>query len=196
MAVCSNSTATPTSTPTAGPRHTTPRARSSLRPTTATSLAVRGRANQEERCVLLLQLWRFAPDHSTMFTGAITPTAAERLGDFTADTFTVYTPGTAHVAANQVDGTNSSPNCLVAKLNCIPQALLDTTIANIDNVSNTIGSSIPLPKWRPQAGEREAGLMRVSSPSRLRKTNTWASMTRTSARRTMWRRPTSFRGTC
>src|ERR1039458_3294981 len=80
-----------------------------------------------------------------VFTGAITPTAAERLGDFTADTFTVYTPGTAHVAANQVDGTNSSPNCLVAKLNCIPQALLDTTIANLDNVSNTFGSSIPPP---------------------------------------------------
>jgi hypothetical protein len=80
-----------------------------------------------------------------VFTGAITPTAAERLGDFTADTFTVYTPGTAHVAANQVDGTNSSPNCLVAKLNCIPQALLDTTISNLDNVSNTFGSSIPLP---------------------------------------------------
>ena len=80
-----------------------------------------------------------------VFTGAITPTAAERLGDFTADTFTVYTPGTAHVAANQVDGTNSSPNCLVAKLNCIPQALLDTTISNLDNVTNTIGSSIPLP---------------------------------------------------
>ena len=62
-----------------------------------------------------------------------------------ADTFTVYTPGTTHIAANQVDGTNSSPNCAVAKLNCIPQALLDTTISNIDNVSNTIGSSIPLP---------------------------------------------------
>jgi hypothetical protein len=80
-----------------------------------------------------------------VFTGAITPTAAERLGDFTADTFTVYTPGTAHVAANQVDGVNSSLNCLVAKLNCIPQALLDTTISNMDNTSNTIGSSIPLP---------------------------------------------------
>jgi hypothetical protein len=80
-----------------------------------------------------------------VFTGAITPTAAERLGDFTADTFTVYTPGTTHVAGNQVDGVNSSPNCLVAKPNCIPQALLDTTISNIDNVSNTIGSTIPLP---------------------------------------------------
>jgi hypothetical protein len=82
---------------------------------------------------------------SANFTGAVTPTANERLGDFTADTFTVYTPGTTHVAANQVDGTNTSPNCLVATLNCIPQALLDTTIFNLDNVKNTIGSSIPLP---------------------------------------------------
>jgi hypothetical protein len=87
-----------------------------------------------------------------VFTGAITPTAAERLGDFTADTFTVYLPkpsnvsaATWYVPANQVNGTNSSPNCLVAKLNCIPQALLDTTISNLDNVSNTFGSSIPLP---------------------------------------------------
>jgi hypothetical protein len=80
-----------------------------------------------------------------VFTGAITPTAAERLGDFTGDTFTVYTPGMPHVAANQVRGTNSGPGCAVATLNCIPAALLDTTIFNIDNVSNTIGSTIPLP---------------------------------------------------
>ena len=80
-----------------------------------------------------------------VFTGAITPTNLEREGDFTQDTFKVYTPGTAHVAANQVDGTNSSPNCQVATLNCIPTALLDTTIANLDNVTNTIGSFIPLP---------------------------------------------------
>ena len=78
---------------------------------------------------------------SAVFTGGITPTAAERLGDFTADTFKVNTPGTK----TQVDGTNSSPNCAVAKLNCIPSALLDTTIFNLDNVSNTFGSSIPLP---------------------------------------------------
>jgi hypothetical protein len=77
----------------------------------------------------------------TVFTGAITPTAAERLGDFTADTFKVYMPGTK----TQVDGTNSSPNCVSATLNCIPATLLDATIANLDNVSNTIGSSIPLP---------------------------------------------------
>jgi len=78
---------------------------------------------------------------SAVFTGAYTPTAAERLGDFTADTFVVDTPGTK----TQVNGTNSSPNCATAKPNCIPSALLDTTIANLDNVSNTIGSSIPLP---------------------------------------------------
>jgi hypothetical protein len=78
---------------------------------------------------------------SAVFTGAITPTANERLGDFTADTFKVNTPGTK----TQVIGTNSSPNCQVATLNCIPQALLDTTIFNLDNVSNKIGSSIPLP---------------------------------------------------
>jgi hypothetical protein len=80
-----------------------------------------------------------------VFTGAIVPTANERLGDFTADTFTVYTPGAKHVAANQVDGTNTSQNCQVPTLNCIPAALLDTTIFNLDNVSNSIGSSIPLP---------------------------------------------------
>jgi hypothetical protein len=89
---------------------------------------------------------------STVFSGAFTPTAAERLGDFTGDSFPVYYPkpsaATAaawYVPANQVIGTNSSPNCAVAKLNCIPSALLDTTVSNLDNVSNTIGSSIPLP---------------------------------------------------
>ena len=76
-----------------------------------------------------------------VFTGGITPTAAERLGDFTGDTFKVYTPGTK----TQVMGTNSGPGCAVATLNCIPAGLLDTTIANFDNVTNTIGSSIPLP---------------------------------------------------
>ena len=88
----------------------------------------------------------------SLLTGGIVPTANERLGDFTADTFKVYTPKPAsatavswYVPANQVQGTNSSPNCQVATLNCIPQALLDTTIANFDNVSNKFGSSIPLP---------------------------------------------------
>ena len=55
-------------------------------------------------------------------TGGILPSANERLGDFTADTFKVYMPGTK----TQVDGTNSSPNCAVATLNCVPSAMLDS----------------------------------------------------------------------
>ena len=97
----------------------------------------------------------------SLLTGGIVPTANERLGDFTGDTFTVYTPKPAsataaswYIPANQVKGTNSSPNCQVARLNCIPQALLDTTIANFDNVGNKFGSSIPLPTGalRPATG--------------------------------------------
>jgi len=76
-----------------------------------------------------------------VFTGGITPTAAERLGDFTADTFKVYMPGTK----TQVIGTNSGPGCAVPTLNCIPSSLLDTTVANFDKVGNSIGSWIPLP---------------------------------------------------
>jgi hypothetical protein len=82
-------------------------------------------------------------------SGANTPTAEERLGDFTAagsgDTFTVYFPGTTHVAANQIHGTNSSSSCQVDTPNCIPKALLDPTAANFLNVKNTIGVSVPLP---------------------------------------------------
>jgi hypothetical protein len=75
-------------------------------------------------------------------TGAIVPSANERLGDFTADTsIKVDMPGTS----TQVDGTNSSPNCAVNTLNCVPKALLDTTAANILTVGNTIGVSVPLP---------------------------------------------------
>ena len=96
----------------------------------------------------------------SVFSGAITPTANERLGDFTGDSFIVFNPKPSSVTTavwqaqvpagsgiypNQVDGTNSSPNCLVAKLNCIPQSLLDTTISNLDKVGNSVGSSIPLP---------------------------------------------------
>ena len=80
-------------------------------------------------------------DVGSLLTGAIVPTAAERLGDFTADSFPVYMPGTK----TQVDGTNSSPNCVVDTLNCIPSSLLDPTTKNFDNTTNTIGTSIPLP---------------------------------------------------
>jgi hypothetical protein len=86
----------------------------------------------------------------SLLTGGIVPTAAERLGDFTGDTFKVNAPGTK----TQVNGINSSPSCATAKPNCIPQALLDTTIANFDNVSNKFGSSIPLPNGalKPSTG--------------------------------------------
>ncbi len=87
-----------------------------------------------------------------LLTGAIVPTAAERLGDFTQDTFTVYNPKPANVTsavwdvpANQAKGVNTSTNCQVATLNCLNASQLDTTIANFDNVKNTFGSSIPLP---------------------------------------------------
>jgi Carboxypeptidase regulatory-like domain len=98
-------------------------------------------------------------------TGGVTPTAAERLGDFTADSFNVYNPKPAgvsaavwNVPANIVTGTNSSPNCQTAKPNCmyttaIPNpanpgfsyAYLDPTAANFLNISNKIGVSVPLP---------------------------------------------------
>jgi hypothetical protein len=106
---------------------------------------------------------------STIYTGGITPTSNERLGDFTGDSFVVFSPKPSSVATavweaptpgssppvypNQVDGINTSPNCLTAKLNCIPQALLDTTVANMDTINGGTGpqpgtfkgSSIPLP---------------------------------------------------
>ena len=85
-------------------------------------------------------------------TGATVPTAAERLGDFTADTTLttlIYTPGTKHVAANLVNGVNAGPGCQVISAAtagyCIPTSLLDPTAANLLNVNNKIGVSIPLP---------------------------------------------------
>jgi hypothetical protein len=66
-----------------------------------------------------------------LLSGAIVPTADERLGDFTADSFDVYMPGTSKTTKVQVDGTNSSPNCTTPKPNCIPSSLLDTTAANM-----------------------------------------------------------------
>ena len=98
-----------------------------------------------------------------VFTGGITPSTEERLGDFTktgsGDTFTVYFPKPSNVtaavwdvAANQIHGTNTSQFCVVDTPNCIPQALLDTTIAKFDNVKNTIGSSIPLPNGALKPG--------------------------------------------
>jgi hypothetical protein len=72
-------------------------------------------------------------------TGAVVPTTAEREGDFTADSFKVYMPGTTKTTKVQVDGTNSSPNCATPKPNCVPSSLLDQTAANL------LSKYIPLP---------------------------------------------------
>ena len=68
-------------------------------------------------------------------SGGLLPTAAERLGDFTQDSFTVHLPGTT----TQVDGTNSGPGCGTPHPNCIPSALLDKTAATM------MTKYIPLP---------------------------------------------------
>jgi hypothetical protein len=68
-------------------------------------------------------------------TGGVLPTTLQREGDFTALATKVYMPGTKV----QVDGTNSSPNCQTATLNCIPSILLDPTAANL------LSKYVPLP---------------------------------------------------
>ena len=87
-------------------------------------------------------------------TGGVTPTAAERLGDFTADTTLtplVYLPGTAHVAANLANGANAGPGCSAGLIGpatagyCMPKALLDTTAASLMNTASATLASIPLP---------------------------------------------------
>ncbi len=60
-------------------------------------------------------------------SGGVMPTSYEREGDFTADSFEVYMPGTK----TPVNGTNSSPNCATPKPNCIPTAMLDQAAANL-----------------------------------------------------------------
>jgi Carboxypeptidase regulatory-like domain/TonB dependent receptor len=70
-----------------------------------------------------------------LLSGAIVPTANERLGDFTADTYKVNMPGTK----TQVKGTNTSPNCATPTLNCVPQNLLDQTAGAL------MASYVPLP---------------------------------------------------
>jgi hypothetical protein len=80
----------------------------------------------------------------TPLNGALVPTAAERLGDFTADSFKVYVPGTYNTATKtgtQEDGTNSAPNCQVAQPNCIASGDLDSTAANILNTAKLIPPS-------------------------------------------------------
>ena len=68
-------------------------------------------------------------------SGGVVPTALERQGDFTKSKVIPNLPGTK----TKVDGTNSSPNCQVPTVGCVPSALIDPTAANI------IGKYIPLP---------------------------------------------------
>ncbi len=67
--------------------------------------------------------------------GGVVPTALERQGDFTQSKVIPEVPGTKV----KVAGTNSSPNCQVPTVGCVPSALLDGTAANI------ISKYIPLP---------------------------------------------------
>jgi Carboxypeptidase regulatory-like domain len=60
-------------------------------------------------------------------SGGVVPTSLERQGDFTQSKVIPNYPGTK----TKVDGTNSSPNCQVATVGCVPSALLDPTAANI-----------------------------------------------------------------
>ncbi len=77
-----------------------------------------------------------------LLSGAIVPTAAERAGDFTADSFKVYQPGTYNSktkTGTQFVGTNSSPNCETPTPNCVPTGALDTAAGNL------MSKYVPLP---------------------------------------------------
>jgi Carboxypeptidase regulatory-like domain len=71
----------------------------------------------------------------TQYTGAIVPTALERIGDFTQSKVIPDLPGTK----TPVKGTNTSTNCTVATVGCVPLDLLDVTAANL------MKSYVPLP---------------------------------------------------
>jgi hypothetical protein len=95
----------------------------------------------------------------TSVTGAVVPTANERLGDFTGDGLTsglIYKPGTGKTVLE--NGANSGPGCSAAEVSagatgggaptagyCIAQADLDTTALALTNTKNTNLVSIPLP---------------------------------------------------
>jgi hypothetical protein len=68
-------------------------------------------------------------------SGGVVPTSLERQGDFTQSKVVPDYPGTK----TKVIGTNSSPNCQVPTVGCVPASLLDQTAANI------INKFIPLP---------------------------------------------------
>jgi putative hemolysin len=68
-------------------------------------------------------------------TGAIVPTSLERIGDFTQSKVIPNLPGTK----TPVKGTNTSSNCSVPTVGCVPLSLLDPTAANL------MKAYVPLP---------------------------------------------------
>jgi len=77
-----------------------------------------------------------------LLTGAIVPTALERLGDFTKSPIIPNNPTTGTAWT----GVNSSANCLTATAGCIPILSLDPTAANI------LSKLIPLPNTNVTSG--------------------------------------------
>jgi Carboxypeptidase regulatory-like domain len=68
-------------------------------------------------------------------SGGVVPTSLERQGDFSQSKVIPDLPGTK----TTVRGTNSSPNCQLPTVGCVPSALIDPTAANI------ISKYIPVP---------------------------------------------------
>ncbi|QMV17643.1 TonB-dependent receptor [Granulicella sp. 5B5] len=75
-------------------------------------------------------------------TGAIVPTALERLGDFTQSPVLPNQPGTK----TPWTGVNTSSNCQTMTAGCIPLASLDPTAANL------IAKLVPLPNTNITTG--------------------------------------------
>jgi hypothetical protein len=78
-----------------------------------------------------------------LLTGAIVPTALERLGDFTKSPVLPNQPGTPGPTSVPTTtpwaGTNTSVNCQTITPGCIPQGMLDQTAANF------MAALVPLP---------------------------------------------------
>jgi hypothetical protein len=70
-----------------------------------------------------------------LLTGAVVPTALERIGDFTQSKIIPNFPGTS----TPIKGTNSSTNCTTATVGCVPTSLLDPTAATM------LKNYVPLP---------------------------------------------------
>ena len=115
MADCSSSTATPTSTPSSGVRrHHKARQESPYHRNQFGGNV--GGPIKHDKAFFFFSYAGLRQVAGAVVTGAIVPTAAERLGDFTADTFKVYNPKPAGVTtavwdvpANQVMEQTPAP---------------------------------------------------------------------------------------